>query len=158
MRGSPGKARLTVRPMRLGDLDEVMLIERRSFSAPWEESTFRGLMRRPSAALLVAEIDDELTGYSVMWFAADEGELGNVAVLPERRGEGIGRTLLRESIAVAASRGTRSLYLEVRESNEVARGLYEKVGFNVVGVRKQYYTEPVEDATVMKLEVQAVVR
>ncbi len=149
---------MTVRPMRLGDLDEVMLIERRSFSAPWEESTFRGLMRRPSAALLVAEIDDELTGYSVMWFAADEGELGNVAVLPERRGEGIGRTLLHESIAVAASRGTRSLYLEVRESNEVACGLYEKVGFSVVGVRKQYYTEPVEDATVMKLDVQAVVR
>ena len=71
---SQGNARLTVRAMRMGDLDEVMLIERRSFSAPWEESTFRGLMRRPSAALLVAEVDDTLLGYSVMWFAADEGE------------------------------------------------------------------------------------
>ena len=152
------KARLTVRAMRLADLDEVMLIERRSFSAPWEESTFRGLMRRPSAALLVAENDDELTGYSVMWFAADEGELGDIAVVPERRGEGIGRMLLRESISVAASRGTRSLYLEVRESNDVARRLYEKVGFSVVGVRKQYYTEPVEDAIVMKLDVQPEVR
>jgi ribosomal-protein-alanine N-acetyltransferase len=144
--------------MRMADLDEVMLIERRSFSAPWEESTFRGLMRRPSAALLVAETDDELTGYSVMWFAADEGELGDIAVLPERRGEGIGQALLRESIVVAASRGTRSLYLEVRESNEAARRLYEKVGFSVVGVRKQYYTEPVEDAIVMKLDVHAEVR
>ncbi len=147
-----------MRAMRVADLDEVMLIERRSFSAPWEESTFRGLMRRPSAALLVAENDDELTGYSVMWFAADEGELGDIAVVPERRGEGIGRMLLRESIAVAASRGTRSLYLEVRESNEVARRLYEKVGFSVVGVRKQYYNEPVEDAIVMKLDVQPEVR
>ena len=155
---SRGKARPSVRAMRVADLDEVMLIERRSFSAPWEESTFRGLMRRPSAALLVAENDDELTGYSVMWFAADEGELGDIAVVPERRGEGIGRMLLRESIAVAASRGTRSLYLEVRESNEVARRLYEKVGFSVVGVRKQYYTEPVEDAIVMKLDVQPEVR
>jgi len=149
---------MTMRAMRLADLEDVMLIERRSFSAPWEESTFRGLMRRPSAALLVAEIDDELTGYSVMWFAADEGELGDIAVLPERRGTGIGRAVLRESIVVAASRGTRWLYLEVRESNEVALRLYEKVGFSVVGVRKQYYTEPAEDAIVMKLDVQAVVR
>ena len=158
MAESQGKARLTVRAMRLADLDEVMVIERRSFSAPWEESTFRGLMRRPSAALLVAETDDELTGYSVMWFAADEGELGDIAVVPERRGEGIGRCLLRESISVAASRGTRSLYLEVRESNDVARRLYEKVGFSVVGVRKQYYTEPVEDAIVLKLDLHAEVR
>lgn len=158
MAESQRKARLTVRTMRPADLDEVMVIERRSFSAPWEESTFRGLMRRPSAALLVAETDDELTGYSVMWFAADEGELGDIAVIPERRGEGIGRRLLRESISVAASRGTRSLYLEVRESNDVARRLYEKVGFSVVGVRKQYYTEPVEDAIVMKLDLHAEVR
>ena len=158
MAESQRKARLTVRAMRLADLDEVMVIERRSFSAPWEESTFRGLMRRPSAALLVAETDDELTGYSVMWFAADEGELGDIAVVPERRGEGIGRRLLRESISVAASRGTRSLYLEVRESNDVARRLYEKVGFSVVGVRKQYYTEPAEDAIVMKLDLHAEVR
>jgi len=144
--------------MRLADLDEVMVIERRSFSAPWEESTFRGLMRRPSAALLVAETDDELTGYSVMWFGADEGELGDIAVVPERRGEGIGRRLLRESISVAVSRGTRSLCLEVRESNDGARRLYERVGFSVVGVRKQYYAEPVEDAIVMKLDLHAEVR
>ena len=158
MAESQRKERMTVRAMRLADLDEVMVIERRSFSAPWEESTFRGLMRRPSAALLVAETDDELTGYSVMWFAADEGELGDIAVIPERRGEGIGRRLLLESISVAASRGTRSLYLEVRESNDVARRLYEKVGFSVVGVRKQYYTEPAEDAIVMKLDLHAEVR
>lgn len=153
-----GDGRAKVRAMRPADLAEVMVIERRSFSAPWEESTFRGLMRRPSAALLVAEIDDELVGYSVMWFAADEGELGDIAVLPERRGSGIGRRLLHESIVGAASRGIRSLYLEVRESNEVARGLYAKVGFEVVAVRKQYYAEPVEDAIVMKLDPQDVVR
>ncbi len=158
MRGSDREDATTVRAMRPADIDAVMVIERRSFSAPWEESTFRGLMRRPSAALLAAEIGGELVGYSVMWFAADEGELGDIAVVPERRGEGIGRLLLRESVGVAASRGTRSLYLEVRESNEVARGLYVKSGFRVVGVRKQYYTEPVEDAIVMRLNVQDGVR
>ena len=150
--------RLTVRSMRPADLTEVMLIERRSFSAPWEESTFRGLMRRPSASLLVAEDGGEVAGFSVMWFAADEGELGDIAVLPELRGQGIGRLLLRESIVVAATRGTRSLYLEVRETNDGARGLYESVGFSVAGVRKQYYTGPVEDAIVMRLDLQGAVR
>jgi hypothetical protein len=77
---------VTVRTMRPMDLEAVMHIERRSFSAPWEESTFRGLLRRPSAALLVAEVDLDVAGYSVMWFAADEGEIGDIAVLPEMRG------------------------------------------------------------------------
>jgi ribosomal-protein-alanine N-acetyltransferase len=93
-----------------------------------------------------------------MWFAADEGELGDIAVLPELRGAGIGRTLLQEGIALAASRGTRSLFLEVREANDVARRLYATVGFHVVGVRKQYYTEPVEDAIVMRLDLQDAAR
>ncbi len=158
MAAAEGVAPATVRAMRPADLDAVMLIERRSFTAPWEESTFRGLMRRPSAALLVAEFEEELAGYSVMWFAADEGELGDIAVTPERRGTGVGRLLLRESIAVAVSRGTRALYLEVRETNEVARRLYATFGFAVVGVRKLYYTEPVEDAIVMKLALQDEVR
>lgn len=144
--------------MRPGDLDAVMHIERRSFSAPWEEATFRGLMRRPSASLLVAEIKGEVVGYSVMWFAADEGELGDIAVRPESRGSGIGRTLLRESLSVAAGRGTRWLFLEVRESNDVARRLYATVGFHVVGVRKLYYTEPKEDAIVMRLDLHDGVR
>jgi [ribosomal protein S18]-alanine N-acetyltransferase len=147
-----------VRPMRPADLDEVMWIERRSFSAPWEESTFRGLMRRRSAALFVAESGDEVIGYSVLWFAADEGELGDIAVLPEARGRGIGRLLLRESIKVAVDRGARFLYLEVRDSNAAARGLYEKFGFSIAGVRKQYYTGPAEDAIVMRLDLQDAVR
>lgn len=154
-----GRARrAVVRPMRSSDLPEVMLIERRSFSAPWEESTFRGLMRRPSAVLLVAEVDGEVIGYSVMWFAADEGELGDIAVLPEVRGDGLGLRLLRASISEASARGARVLFLEVRESNAGARGLYAKVGFDVVGVRKDYYKEPVEDAIVMKLILQDSVR
>jgi len=156
--GSKDRAAATVRTMRLADLTEVMSIERRSFSAPWEESTFRGLLRRPSAALLVAETGGAVAGYSVMWFATDEGELGDIAVLPELRGRGIGRHLLSESARIAATRGARSLFLEVRETNNMARGLYETVGFRVVGVRKEYYAEPIEDAIVMRLELQDTVR
>ncbi|MCL7970650.1 MAG: ribosomal protein S18-alanine N-acetyltransferase [marine benthic group bacterium] len=149
---------VTVRSMRPADLRSVMVIERRSFTAPWEEATFRGLMRRPSAALLVAERESEVVGYSVTWFAADEAELGDIAVLPELRGLGLGRLLLDESIALARERGTRSLYLEVREANRVARELYRSAGFEVAGVRKQYYKEPVEDAIVMRLDLDRKVR
>jgi len=148
-----GSTAANVRSMRPADLEAVMHIERRSFTSPWEEATFHGLMRRPSASLLVAEIEEEVAGYSVMWFAADEGELGDIAVRPELRGNGIGHVLLRESIAVAVGRGTRWLFLEVRESNEVARRLYVSVGFRVVGVRKRYYAQPVEDAIVMRLDL-----
>jgi ribosomal-protein-alanine N-acetyltransferase len=144
--------------MRPADLPSVMVIERRSFTAPWEEATFRGLMRRPSAALLVAERESEVVGYSVTWFAADEAELGDIAVLPELRGLGLGRLLLDESTAVARKRGAKSLYLEVREANRVARELYRSAGFEVAGVRKEYYKEPVEDAIVMRLDLDREVR
>ena len=135
-----------------------MIIERRSFSAPWEEGTFRGLMRRPSAALFVAEVVAEaiadVVGYSVAWFAADEGELGDLAVHPDCRGRGIGRALLRHNVSEAIRREIRFLYLEVREGNLAARRLYEAAGFEVVGVRRKYYAEPPEDAVVMRLTLQ----
>jgi ribosomal-protein-alanine N-acetyltransferase len=140
--------------MRPSDVQDVMLIERRSFTAPWEESTFRGLMRRPSAALLVAESEERVVGFSVLWFIADEGELGDLAVLPELRGRGVGHLLLERSVREAAERKIRVLYLEVREGNADARRLYERAGFEVVGVREDYYVSPVEDAVVMRLNVQ----
>lgn len=144
--------------MRPADLEEVMLIERRSFGAPWEESTFRGLMRRPSATLIAAELDDRVVGFAVQWFAADEGELGDLAVLPELRGYGIGSELLDRCIREAVDRKVRFLYLEVREGNPAAQRLYERSGFKIVGVRKDYYQEPTEDAIVMRLDVHDLAR
>jgi len=128
-----------------------MVIERRSFTSPWEETTFRGLMRRPSAALFVAEVHGEVVGYSVAWYAADEAELGDLAVHPEWRGRGIGAALLRHNVSEAVRRDIRFVYLEVREGNAAARQLYESAGFEIVGVRRKYYAEPPEDAVVMRL-------
>lgn len=140
--------------MRPADLDAVIIIERRSFTAPWEEQTFRGLMRRPSAALFVAEVDADVVGYSVSWFAADEAELGDLAVHPDWRGMGVGQALLQHSVTEAIRRQTQFLYLEVREGNAAARRLYERAGFEVVGLRRKYYAEPPEDAVVMRLTLQ----
>lgn len=145
---------VTVRAMWPADIPDVMRIERQSFGMPWQESTFRALMRRPSASLLTAEADRKVVGFSVLWFAADEGELGDIAVDPEYRGRGIGRTLLDRSIQEARSRGARSLYLEVRQSNDAARALYETAGFETVGQRADYYSGPLEDARVMRLDLQ----
>ena len=145
---------VTVRAMWPADIPDVMRIERQSFGMPWQESTFRALMRRPSASLLTAESNGTVVGFSVLWFTADEGELGDIAVDPEYRGRGIGRTLLDRSIEEARSRGARSLYLEVRESNDAAHALYEKAGFETVGRRADYYSGPREDARVMRLDLQ----
>ena len=135
-----------------------MRIERRSFTMPWQEATFRALMRRPSAALLTAELAERaattVVGFSVLWFAADEAELGDLAVDPEFRGRGIGRLLLEASIATARQRAAGVLYLEVRESNLAARALYDGHGFETVGRRPGYYSEPREDACVMRLDLQ----
>lgn len=145
----PGVAGLGLRPMREGDLRQVLHIERRSFTLPWSAATFRGLLRRRSAALLVAERVDKVLAYAVLWFAADEAELGDLAVLPEARGAGVGRWLLEHAVAEARQRGASQIFLEVRESNVAARHMYERAGFGVVGLRGDYYTEPVEDAVLM---------
>lgn len=151
-------APVTIRAMWPADIPDVMRIERQSFGMPWQESTFRALMRRPSASLLTAEADGAVVGFAVLWFVEDEGELGDLAVDPGHRGRGIGRTLLDRSIEEARLRGARTLYLEVRESNEAARALYETAGFDPVGRRTGYYSGPREDACVMMLDLQNSVR
>ena len=138
-----------LRPMQEADLRQVLHIERRSFTIPWSDATFRGLLRRQSTALLVAERAGKIVGYAVLWFAADEAELGDMAVLPEVRRRGLGRWLLDGALAEAAHRGAKRVYLEVRESNAAARSLYERAGFEVAGVRPDYYSEPKEDAILM---------
>lgn len=147
-----------VRPMREADLEEVLGIERRSFPTPWTEQTFRGLLRRQNTALLVADVGGRIAGYAVLWFAADEGELGDMAVRPELRRRGIGGFLLGAAIREAGRRGIRTLFLEVRRSNRQARTLYERAGFEVAGIRRGYYTSPREDALVMQRSVDDAAR
>jgi ribosomal-protein-alanine N-acetyltransferase len=139
--------------MRRRDLGEVTEIERRSYSLPWSAFTFRSLLRRPNAFLLVAEENKGVAGYAALWLAADEAELGNLAVRPGRRGQGIGRVLLRHVLEEAARRGARAVFLEVRESNAIARRLYEASGFRIVGSRPDYYASPREDALIMRLDL-----
>lgn len=140
--------------MRPADLPQVLDIETASFATPWSSRTFLNLLRRPNAALLVAEdARRTILGYAVVWFAGPEGELGDLAVRDDRRRSGIGGALVEAVLAEAGARGASEVYLEVRESNESARTLYGRLGFEVIGRRPGYYAEPVEDALIMRRSV-----
>lgn len=139
-----------IRRMRTADLPRVMLIELSTFTMPWSEATFRGLLRRKDSDLLVADYDGDIAGYAVFWAVMDQGELGNVAVDEDHRGKGIGSELIRAVMECAHERGVREIFLEVRKSNVRAQDLYKTFGFSEVGRRKNYYLEPLEDALVMK--------
>jgi ribosomal-protein-alanine acetyltransferase len=137
----------------MGDLDAVVAIECASFADPWTAESFVSVLGLPHMRFLVAEEGDELLGYVVAMVVADEGEIADLAVAPAARRRGIGGLLLDRVAGDAAQRGTRSLYLEVRESNSGARALYESRGFVAVGRRRGYYQHPREDALLLRREV-----
>jgi ribosomal-protein-alanine N-acetyltransferase len=139
--------------MRPADLARVMQIELQCFTMPWSEATFRGLLRRADADLLVAEESNEVVGYTVFWCVLDQGELGNVSVAPGWRRRGIGEGLIRAVLDCARERGVRQVFLEVRVSNVGAQRLYERFGFVEIGRRRNYYLDPVEDALVMRRDL-----
>jgi len=142
-----------IRRMRDADLPRVLVIENACFSTPWKEATFHGLMKRTDTDLFVAELDDEVMAYAACWTVIDQSELGNVAVSPQARGLGMGGALVDTVVERVKERGAHELFLEVRESNGVAQGIYRDRGFVVVGRRRSYYSQPTEDALVMRLRV-----
>jgi [ribosomal protein S18]-alanine N-acetyltransferase len=139
-----------LRPMRFPDLERVLEIELASYSMPWSEATFRGLLRRRDADLVVAEAAGTIIGYTASWYVVDQSELGNVAVDAAWRGRGVGALLVENALRRAAERDIREVFLEVRPSNVTARSLYERLGFREVGRRSRYYSLPSEDALVMR--------
>jgi ribosomal-protein-alanine N-acetyltransferase len=141
--------RVVIRPAREADVPQILAIERVSFSTPWTESTFRGLLERPDAEVLAAEANGRVVGYAAWWVVVDQAELGNIAVAPEWRRLGVGTRLLESVIERVRERGVRELFLEVRVSNTGAQELYQRHGFREVGRRRSYYVAPVEDALVM---------
>jgi ribosomal-protein-alanine N-acetyltransferase len=148
------RASVHLRDMTSADIPVVVGIERESYTMPWSEATFRGLLRRRDAEMVSAEADGGVIGYAAFWCVVDQGELGNVAVTEYWRGAGVGARLVEEIIYRAARRGVREIFLEVRPSNTVARRLYEQLGFHPVGRRRRYYQAPIEDALVLRRSVE----
>lgn len=140
-----------VRHMRSDDLDAVMAIERTSFEAPWTEGLFREELRLTDQGRvwLVAEREGVVAGFGGVAVFGDEAHVMDIAVAPDRRGEGIARGLLLPLMREAIARGARRLTLEVRPANTPARALYRSAGFVEVGTRPGYYADTGEDAIIM---------
>ncbi len=140
---------LVLHDMEIRDIPGVLEIERMSFSAPWPESAFLQEILKSYAYSRVAEKDKKVIGYLCVNYVLDEGHIMNLAVHPDFRRQGIATLLMGEAIHELRRRGCDALYLEVRVSNYTARNFYERFGFGIAGIRKDYYTSPREDAVLM---------
>jgi len=138
--------------MNPSDLDEIMAIERDSFSYPWSPRFFLQELRVPCARSLLAVANGRTVGYIIYWLLPKEVDIHNLAVHPTCRQRGIGRSLLQGVIDEAKRNGSSRVTLEVRKSNAAAQRLYHSLGFVERGVRRGYYSDDGEDALVMVLE------
>lgn len=140
---------MTVVPMAERHLAALAEIEKACFHAPWSESMLREELGK--GLFLVAERDGQAVGYVGCQTVLDEGYITNVAVSPDCRRQGIGRALIAALVSRARAQDLAFVALEARASNAPAIALYEGAGFGRVGVRKNFYTAPTEDAVLMTL-------
>lgn len=138
-------------PMRRRHLRAVLSIEERTSSTPWSLGLFLAECRREDRLYLVALDDATVVGFAGMLFVAGEGHITTIAVHPDRQGDRVGTRLLLALLRGAAQAGVDAVTLEVRASNVAALALYRRFGFAPAGVRKDYYSHPVEDALVLWL-------
>ncbi len=136
-----------IRSMTVADIGAVLEIEAKAYQSPWTAAMFGEELATESRRYLVIEDDGMIRGYGGLMLVGEEAHVITLAVDPAHHGRGHGSHLLRELFAVAATGGARHLTLEVRASNHPARGLYQRFGFQEVGVRKGYYGN--EDAVIM---------
>src|SRR5438034_10900058 len=132
-------------------IDAVLAIEEASFTNPWTRVMYLAELENAgvSYCFLAKAPDGQVVGFCSFWRVLDELHINNLAVLPDFRRRGIATELLTYVLNHGQARGARRATLEVRRSNDPARLLYERFGFSVAGLRRAYYTKPVEDALVL---------
>lgn len=144
---------LTIRKMILGDLEQVVAIDQISFSLPWPARSFQfEVTDNEASRCWVADFDGRVIAMLVGWFIVDELHVATIATHPDFRGQGIGKEILLHALRSAKEEGAIKSFLEVRESNEVARKMYHNFGFVEDGRRKGYYKDNGEDAILMSLD------
>ena len=134
------------------DLDAVATLEAASFTNPWtREMLERELQQSDVARVYVLRLPTHrVAAFCAAWFVYDELHVNIVAVEPDLRRQGLATALMEYVLSDAAREGARRAFLEVRRSNDPALRLYERLGFTIAGVRRQYYTQPDEDALVLQ--------
>ena len=140
---------IEIRNLQDSDIEALSAIEAAAFSMPWSADDFRDLLSRNYCFYLVAFVDGRIAGCAGLTDICNEGNIDNVVVAEEFRGQGVGTMLLRELISKGEERGIEAFTLEVRVSNASAIHVYEKLGFVSEGIRPRFYEKPVEDAMIM---------
>ena len=143
---------MMIKRMNESHISQIAALEAACFSAPWSEDCLRYELTNALALWLVAVENGEVVGYVGSQTVMGESDMMNIAVRPDYRRQGIAQKLLDELISQLKSADSCCLTLEVRASNESALKLYEKNGFLQVGLRKNYYINPKEDALILKKE------
>lgn len=147
------KKMLSVRSMKESDVEAVSRLEKLYFTDAWSEKSILETLKQPHAFILVAEEDDELIGYCIVYLAMDEAEIARIAVDASKRKRGVGQELLRATCRTGIQQGVERLLLDVRESNEAALNLYRSFGFAEDGIRKNFYENPKEHAVLMSMSI-----
>ena len=142
-------AEIIIRKMIADDSEEVAALESKIFSMPWKRDDFWRMAENKNAAYIVGVLDDKIIAYAGAWLAFSDAEVMNIAVDENFRGQGFGKKIFAALIKICIERGATAITLEVRASNISAIKLYESFGLKSVGVRKNYYDNPTEDALIM---------
>lgn len=140
-------------PMNESHVQGVAELEKLCFSAPWSERSVAAELKNEWSLWLVEERDGIVVGYVGSQSCPPEADIMNVAVSPDYRRRGIGESLMTALGEALVQKGIESLTLEVRASNEGAIALYDRLGYEEVGRRPNYYTDPREDALIMRKEL-----
>jgi [ribosomal protein S18]-alanine N-acetyltransferase len=146
---------ILIRSMQMEDIEQVVAIDRLSFSLPWPTSSYRfELLENKASRLWVSEHIGEVSkgrivAMIVVWNIVDEAHIATIAVHPEYRRLGIGKHLLAYALKDAVQQGMHTATLEVRAGNQAAQTMYRQFGFAIAGIRLHYYQDNQEDAMIM---------
>ena len=135
--------------LNLTHIEEICDIEKRCFSDAWSRQSFIDEIDNENSVFIVVKKEDKIVAYSGFWYIVDDAQIMNVAVDTTYKGMKISHILMKEMIQRAMDKNMATMSLEVRVSNEIAINLYKGYGFEIAGVRKQYYQDNKEDAYIM---------
>lgn len=143
---------MTIVPMNEAHVAPIAALEKICFGDPWSEKSIASELDNPLSLWLAAMEGDTLVGYVGSQTCMDETDMMNIAVSPAYRRKGVGRALIEALMDALKENGSRCLTLEVRASNQGAIALYQSLGFSQIGLRKNYYHNPKEDALILRKE------
>ncbi|MCM1306285.1 MAG: ribosomal protein S18-alanine N-acetyltransferase [Bacteroides sp.] len=143
---------MTFERLKSEHLPQMAEIEKEAFDEPWTVGMFLPELEDPNAYYMVGVLDGEVICYGGFHKVLDEGQIANIAVRSDMRGQGLGRLLMQNLLELAKREGVKRITLEVKDTNERAVNLYKSLGFTVEGVRKRYYAYRY-DALVMWLTI-----